>query len=482
MAQNTNSAALVKLKPLENTNIGAIVEEHVRYWRKYKDDQEALDMARAAQEAEFQRKLTNNRKKDLPELSVGDAVGMYKDQRVRTWEEEQPEIAKLKQDYLNTGDASILLKLEKRREFYKAANDVTKAAEEYSKYILENKDKEFNPYLDEGKIDVWDSLVKGRFKFGKQGFDVLKNNGEIETYTPQQINEMFLRLNKFSGKPNFETSGKAIAEAVDLKSVNGTARLTNEKRIRGITRWKNQILDNKLQLDSAAAKYGYEKGKPLTEFDVNSIAEKLFNEYTLSDIKETDNSLSNALKSENLKSAREKNKPTTIKLLTDENEQRVKEVTWKGQKISIDQNDRLFTFDGKQPKEFIDSEGNKVQPTNILYSSDGEVSIIGKATKETVENARDENGNIIYKTDKDGYYLVDDNGNRIIQKTVKVKEIGDVRITDDNYVGNVITNIKNPKTNNDFKNLSEAKQVFENIAPTINESNDDLGDDFWNNN
>ena len=163
MPQNTNSSAFLKRKPLENTNIGSIVEEHIRYNNKVKSDEEAKRLAREASEREFRRKLSNDRKKDLPELAVGDAEGYYKDQRVKVFEQEASELADLKKKYIQNGDKDALQKLDQRAQFYKSANETTKAFQEYGKYILENKENLFNPDLDQEKIDRFDKLSKGNY-------------------------------------------------------------------------------------------------------------------------------------------------------------------------------------------------------------------------------------------------------------------------------------------------------------------------------
>jgi hypothetical protein len=227
--QNTNSAAFNQLRPLENNNIGAIVEEHIRYWKKYDDDAEALAKAQKAQQAEYARQMRKDATADLPEISVGDAVGMYKHQRVTAFEAERPELAALEEKYKQTQDPNILLKLQSRKQFYKSANDVTLAAESYSEYLLENEGKEYNPYLDKDKKKPWEALTKGQSVFDKTGFRVLNDKGEFDYYTPEQLNDHLLRLGRFSGNQEFDVSGKKIAEAIELKDSNGNLVLTPAK-------------------------------------------------------------------------------------------------------------------------------------------------------------------------------------------------------------------------------------------------------------
>ena len=55
MPQNTNSIAFLNTKPIAS-NVGKIIEEHIRYWTKYYDDQEAQRKKEEALQKEFERK------------------------------------------------------------------------------------------------------------------------------------------------------------------------------------------------------------------------------------------------------------------------------------------------------------------------------------------------------------------------------------------------------------------------------------------
>jgi hypothetical protein len=118
----------------------------------------------------------------------------------------------------------------------------------------------------------------------------------------------------------------------------------------------------------------------------------------------------------------------------------------------------VLGFDINKPKDVVNTKGQKVNPTNILYDpKNNKTSVLGKATEESYENATDENGNIIY----DPQYV-----EQVPLKVVKIKQIGDATVEDDVTVGNVLTQITNPSTGKKFKNIAEAKDYYKSIAPT----------------
>tara|TARA_R110000772_G_scaffold35637_9_gene85857 strand:+ start:5989 stop:7374 length:1386 start_codon:yes stop_codon:yes gene_type:complete len=305
MPQNTNSSAFLKRKPLENTNIGSIVEEHIRYNNKVKSDEEAKRLAREASEREFRRKLSNDRKKDLPELAVGDAEGYYKDQRVKVFEQEASELADLKKKYIQNGDKDALQKLDQRAQFYKSANETTKAFQEYGKYILENKENLFNPDLDQEKIDRFDKLSKGNYILTREGFGIPNDEGELEFVTPQALNQELLQFSRFSGKPKFEATGKTIADAISLDITDGSQDIQEKNVNEGILKWKAHLLGNPVALNTIAKRQGIPKtDEGLTDVQITQLALKLFNEHTRPDLLVKKNPLGDAVKIQQAKNAK----------------------------------------------------------------------------------------------------------------------------------------------------------------------------------
>ena len=78
MPQQTTAAAFKQLKPLQGSNTGAIVQEHIRYWTKYKDDQEARGLAQKSKEAEFKRKRDGKSFENYQGLAGIEAKGYFK--------------------------------------------------------------------------------------------------------------------------------------------------------------------------------------------------------------------------------------------------------------------------------------------------------------------------------------------------------------------------------------------------------------------
>tara|TARA_R110000851_G_scaffold159563_1_gene302810 strand:- start:17790 stop:19172 length:1383 start_codon:yes stop_codon:yes gene_type:complete len=281
MPQSTNSAAFIQRKPLENTNIGAIVEEHVRYYESVKSDDEAKRLTKEANDREFRRKLSNDRKKDLPAIDVGEAEGYYKNQRVSLFEKEATEIAELKRRYTEDGDKNALLKLDQKAQFYKSANDTTKAFQEYGKYILDNKDASFNADLDQEKLNRWEKLSKSQYVLTEKGFGIPNEEGELEFISPQQLNQEILNFSKFSGKAGFEETGLEIAGGITLDVSDGSQDISQANINEGVLKWKAKLLENPVQLNTIAKR---EKlaitDEGISDVQLNDLALKLFNTHT----------------------------------------------------------------------------------------------------------------------------------------------------------------------------------------------------------
>tara|TARA_R110000822_G_scaffold127454_4_gene262987 strand:- start:17333 stop:18754 length:1422 start_codon:yes stop_codon:yes gene_type:complete len=323
MPQSTNSAAFIQRKPLENTNIGAIVEEHVRYYESVKSADEAKRLAKEANDREFRRKLSNDRKKDLPTIDLGEAEGYNKAQRVALFESKAEEIADLKRRWRDEGDNDALLKLNKYATLFKSYNESTNIVKEYGKYIIDNKATSYNKYLDKGKLERYEKVVGSQYNLTEEGYNIINNEGGTDIVSPQKFNEEMLNLSKFSGIPDYSGVGKTIADSIDLVVTDGSQDITPQNIKDGILKWDSYLKLNPLALDTIAAKNETpitEEG--LSENQIYKFAEELFNTHSLSDLQVKKNPLGDSQKRASTASTRssivkKKNNNPTVRISTD---------------------------------------------------------------------------------------------------------------------------------------------------------------------
>lgn len=360
MAQNTNSEAFLKLKPLK-VDYADVMQNHIRYMRKYKDDQEAKKFARQAKEKEFKRKLAKERKLDLPEIKLGDAQGYYRDQRVSLYQDEAKELAGLKMKYVNSGDVDSKLKYEERREFYKNANETTKAFTEYGKYIDENIATEFNPELDQEKLEFWEHLAKGRYTLTRRGFNIPDESSDTGfiTMTPEELNQKLLSHSKFSGKAKFEETGVNIAGNISQNTVDGSVDVTPENERESVIQWREQLRENPVQLNTIAKLNNLDTTKSLSDVQLNELAEQLHKEYTLPKWKTVDN---------RAKESRERQANYRANLgATDKNDESIS--------IATDESNKILNKDGEEgvgAGKFPKNKGFKTVvnfPKDVKYGS-----------------------------------------------------------------------------------------------------------------
>lgn len=419
MEQNTNAQG-AQFRPVKS-NYGAILQNHAKYMRKYKDDEEAKAYQKKANEREFQRKLANDREKLLPEIPVGEAQGFYRDQRIQLYQNEQKELSKLKQDFVNTGNIDSKLKYERRREFYSNANETTKAFTAYAKYIADNKEKDYNPVLDKEKLDLWENLANGRYELTKAGFKIPDNfndDNDFIVLTPQQLNAQLLNHSRFSGKPNFETTGNEIADSISVDSVDGTIAVTSQNENESVRQWKSRLIDNPVQLNTIAKLNNLDTSKEIGEIDLNILARKLHEQYTLPKWKQVDNSAEIARKNEDqfLKREREKRAKktseinnTTISLSTDEQANALKIKSFNGTpKLDSDgnieniENSIVFNLNGN-PLDF----GAKGIYTDLIKTDQGKVYALGQRMVEKEVEYKDQNGTPKTKFAKEAEYFIE---------------------------------------------------------------------------
>src|SRR5690606_10220980 len=176
--QGTNAAAYNQLRPLENTNLGAILEEHTRYYQKRKDDLDAIEQAEKAAQAKFMA-ARNKEAVDLYDgIQPTESEGYLNAQIISAFERNKDNYKDLAQAYAN-GDLDAGLQL---KEIKKKYENLVLTNTTYSKKAQEraNLKKEgiYNEYLDAETDAFGNAIAKSLFK--------INDDLSVDVYDPSQ--------------------------------------------------------------------------------------------------------------------------------------------------------------------------------------------------------------------------------------------------------------------------------------------------------
>lgn len=485
MAANTNSSALIRLRPLQNTNTGAIVEEHIRYWQKYKDDADAAQRADAAKRREFQRKLNKDTFEFYEGIQPEENAGFLNAQIIDNFEKNKPYYVQLAKAAAN-GDVDAMVKLADEKRKIESAVSVNKVYSEKIQALEEQKAKgEFNDVLDTGLDRFKNSLVTGKYRFNPDwSLDIYDPNQDqlVRLNSSQLFNNDFLN-SKFNKKAQFVENGQNIASNL-LDNEDGNKQITENTRLDGIRLVRSLFGEDVVE---ARTWYGNAKRNglinietpfsQLSEAEKNRLAETYYEQNVAPNLQEVtvDDTLDDALKRQRLSNARldaqkkrqdiaEGNREadetrTTISASTDEQGNELVISSLKdaqGNDLATEQA-KVFNLNGKPITFGVKGNSN----TNKTYSSlvrtdNGDIFAIGQeVVKENVPLFND-----------DGTPQVDSNGN---QKTVAREKAVPIVETDKKVLNNISRNIEN-KDGEKLKNLSELDVLMSGLQKEVKPS------------
>lgn len=499
MPQNTNAEALIRLRPLQNTNIGGIVEEHVRYWKKTRDAEQAEKLARQAKEAEFNRKINKDTFEIYNGLQPEENAGFLNDQIVTNFEKNKPYYMALAKASANGNiDARLALADEKRK-----IESAVKINQTYSEKIKELETQKrsgvFNEVLDSDIERFKTSITQGKYKLNPDWTldiyspaleDQLKSNssglfkdGIIKLNSSTLFNNDFLN-SSFNKKAEFNKNGKLIAQNL-LDSVDGNKLATENTKIGGIKLIKSLFAEDSVEARSwygTASKRGLVGfNKPFSELDEveqNQLAESYYDQVVFENLKQVsvDNSLDDANKKQALVNKQldaqkkrqsikkgkrdEDSNKTTISASTDEQGNELVISSLEGQvdtNLAIEKS-KVFNLNGKSIT-FGVKGNNKTNKTlnSLIKTESGEVFAVGQ---EVVKE------DVVVKNE-DGTVKVDSNGNDVTRIEERVIDIVE---SDPKVLNNIARQIENDKGDK-LENLSELNTFLDEKTRQLNQSN-----------
>lgn len=428
MPQKTTSAALIQLRPLEKTNTGAIVEEHIRYWKKVKDDKEAAKLAREARENEFKRKIAKDNFDTYKGLSDIEADGYFKEQIINDFDQNAERLADLGK-LATSGDRTAMIQFEQEKRKYRNYIKASVVVAGKTKELAAQKAAgTYNEHLDKDLLDFTEQIARSNYaldpKTGKFRIYDKKNPRVLMEIDPLKLTNEYLSAN-FNKPVNFTTTGTTLAKGL-LDTVDGERIITGDTKTRGV-----QLASNQFTQDPILAKSWYRSQQDsgaitnkklfeeLDDVEFSNLATSFYEQAIEPNISEItkDTALEDEAKRLEIlrkrqllrkgeREAQEAQKGVaTINVTTTEEGSAISaEITATGQPVSTEiLGDTMFTIKGGFSIDEVEGDKEtRTTYTNFARGKDGIVAIGKKVVKVPVldedgEPIRDSNGVLKFK-------------------------------------------------------------------------------------
>ncbi len=426
------AAAYQRLQPRKPLKIGAIVEEHIRYWRKYDDAKDAAKKAREAKEGEALLKQNEKYFELYKGLQPKENKGFFNDQIIGHFEKHKGEYSAIARKAA-AGDYNAMQKYADIKNSYENLfiankNWGEKAAENS---IQKNEKGIYNEYLDKSMYDFGQSVIgKGIYSLTDDLIPKLNvydpSSREVKTVSNSALNSNEYLTHSYSKKPEFEKNGAAIAK--QLLDTDDGQKLIKTGKVRNTSERGIELVQSIFAQDAVEgrswlaaireqAKKADEpepfKGKTfydLNKIEANSLAKSYYEKNALPNISQTteDTSLEDAQTRANIEKTRLANKKarkaereasSRITIAKDETGDVVKQRYMNEQKslknsynqVAIENADTYVI--GRNGVTFYPVKGSKktaVTMTNLLVEKDG--TTVGIAKRIVQEPVLDNDG------------------------------------------------------------------------------------------
>ena len=471
MPQSTTSAAFIRLRPLEKTDTGFIVEEHIRYWKKYKDDKEAAKLAREARENEFKRKIAKQNFDTYKGLSDIEAEGYFIEQITNDFDKNAERLADLGK-LADSGDQTAMIQFEQEKRKYRNYIKASVAVAEKSKELAVQKATGiYNEHLDKDLLDFTEQIARSNYaldsRTGKFRIYDKKNPRVLMEIDPLRLTNEYLNAS-FNEPVDFTATGSTLAKGL-LDTVDGEKLVTEDTKIRGI-----QLALNEFTQDPILAKSWYRSQQnsgaitnkklfeELDDVEFSNLATSFYEKAIKPNISEVtkDTSVKDAIDRERLAALRKKRKEEDVKgvatisiTTTEEGDTISAEITAKGQPVSTELlGETMYTIKGGISIDEVKGDREtRTTYTNFARGKDGIVAIGKEVVKVPL---LDEDGDPI--TDSNGVPKLKEETNTVVEKN-KVK-LNTIATQIKNKEGKLFNDLS--ELNTELKGLNIRKKTF----------------------
>jgi len=476
--QNTNALAYQQLRPLENDNVGLLLEERNRWWRKYKDDQDA---EKAKQDALKNKAIADEKKArgdEFQKLTAPDATLWFQDQVLTDYDENvSGKYAEYKRLYEETKDNVYLTKANIIFQKQKNLNETKQNVIDTAKYYAEQADKR-NKYTDPDKLEELSQYADWDYVIKNQDIGTYDKDGKLVFESPSEFQTNKLAKIPYSGYPDWVKDANTLKTAIDTAKNNGEIRPgeTEETKIKEMVK---SYFDNDVNLRTWAGENKYIDEETGLAWTAERIRENpgtmdiLTNKWTKDFIqleKSTDG-LNNAIKAENLDKAKrdnKKEKPTT-EVATKEGKAKASEIFIDGKLQPLGDDDVVFTLPIDAKIGATNWNGKENQTgflKNPILRADGNVEGVVEVKQTTISPVLDSKGNQVYEIKK-----INGVDTKVPKQDEKETTLQTTIVDDDVILGNMIRGVWNPKTKDFYKDLNEWKDDAREKAPLTPKTN-----------
>lgn len=241
MAQNTTSSAYRQLQPNKSNNIGNIVQENIRYWRKYEDEKTAREKIQKLREAEFKFKIDGRANEFLESMRPDDAKTAYGMVVVEAFDKDSERLTELAREASDPFNPNQSVALRKYNLEKSKINSLANASKIIESKILSNqkarKEGGFNPILDEPYILAEEAILNKQYTIDpvSKNVKLTLSDGTDLDLTPKQWESGEFLTHEYSEPPKFKEYGNAISENIYSKNPNISdedAQLLAQKSVR----------------------------------------------------------------------------------------------------------------------------------------------------------------------------------------------------------------------------------------------------------
>lgn len=464
MAQSTNAAAYKRLEPLQNTNTGAVVEEHIRFWKKYKDEEEANKLAMEAKKREYESQIAEKYDKAVTGLAGTDVLPYFQDSMVSAMEYQSPELAKLAKDKIDGVPGATLKYDAKVREFKEASGLATALSAKLKESNEKIQSNDFNKVLDQPMVDLTNALNNGQFVVDKKTLKlrVYSQDGKKILFdgSSEQLKNDYLSSG-FNKKVDFDTEGTEIAKGIVLPDVNGNIQWTPDlERIGKIKAASKLESDPTLMETYKRMNNIYKPTEEMSPLEKNTLATNFFENYVRGGVKTKDNSQANA-NTRSLMNAR------NVAQANAERELQIKESKLPTLKLATTATGQPVT-----EKETVQSKGQPVSSktsnkiwTNVLINNGGVITT-DAGNKKTTLTAKilkiSDNGDIKMEAQQLTKTPIYYNGDIVDYN----EEVTPRDITNETELGLIATSTYSKKLGRNYENLEEMVNEAKGIIGT----------------
>ena len=273
---NTNAIAFQRSQPNRPNGIGDIVEEHIRYWRRYEDEQKARGLTERARQQEFARKLTNKGVELYDGLTPEQTQGFLADQITQAFQGKKEELLALSMEAAQ-GNPQAIIKYKAMKDKFAALSKVNELYGEKGIDLEKQKSEgKYNKILDAQIDNTRNALSKGLWKLNMDdlSIDLFNKPDGTSTNIPAEslLTNDYLNAS-YTDPPEFKKNGLAIAKVI-LDTRFGEELINKDTSVRGTRLVRSLFDENNIEARSHYVLWLQENGRdPLKSKPYNDLSE-----------------------------------------------------------------------------------------------------------------------------------------------------------------------------------------------------------------